>query len=449
MRGLIDVSKNWEGRIVNGKFPLRQWLGGSDHSAVFLTEWNADGLQKAAIKIIFVESLTAENLKEEVQLSRWADAAKLSHPHLLRLFEFGRCQIDDARFLYVVMEYAEENLGQILPERALSPAEVAEMLPPVAQALDFLHRQGFAHGHIKPSNIMAVENQLNISAASLRKIGERDGQAPSAYIAPEVSSTGSTPEADAWSVGVMLVAIMTQHEPQTINTQGGGVAISDKIPQPFYGKAQQCLRFDPRQRCTMKEILGEVEVQNPPAAPEVEKPRLEKPGLENTGLEKNKKRWIVIAIVAVLFLAVLLGRRMMVQPPAIPPTESRPTEPQSSAASQPPAPFNDSKPVQSGMTRGSVLHQVLPDVSRQAQSTIEGHVKVSVQVSVDASGNVAQAKFVSPVKSQYFANLALATALRWKFNPPQVDGQAAPSTWVLRFQFGRTSTQVFPTETKP
>jgi TonB family protein len=101
------------------------------------------------------------------------------------------------------------------------------------------------------------------------------------------------------------------------------------------------------------------------------------------------------------------------------------------------------------MTRGSVLHQVLPDVSRQAQSTIEGHVKVSVQVSVDASGNVAQAKFVSPVKSQYFANLALATALRWKFNPPQVDGQAAPSTWVLRFQFGRTSTQVFPTETKP
>jgi TonB family protein len=442
MRGLIDVSKNWEGRIVNGKFPLRQWLGGSDHSAVFLTEWNADGLQKAAIKIIFVESLTAENLKEEVQLSRWADAAKLSHPHLLRLFEFGRCQIDDARFFYVVMEYAEENLGQILPERALSPAEVAEMLPPVAQALDFLHRQGFAHGHIKPSNIMAVENQLKISADSLRKIGEPDRQTPSAYIAPEVSSTGSSPQADVWSVGVMLVAIMTQHEPQTMNSQGGGVAISDKIPQPFYGKAQQCLRFDPRERCTIKEILGEVEVQNPSATPEVEKPALEK-----SGLEKSKKRWIVFAIIATLFLAALLGRRMMVQSPAIPPTESRPTEPQPSAASQSPA--SGSKPAQSGMIRGSVLRQVLPDVSRQAQSTIEGHVKVSVQVSVDASGNVSQAKFVSPVKSQYFANLALATALRWKFNPPQVDGQAAPSTWVLRFQFGRTSTQVFPTETKP
>jgi TonB family protein len=76
-------------------------------------------------------------------------------------------------------------------------------------------------------------------------------------------------------------------------------------------------------------------------------------------------------------------------------------------------------------------------------------VKVSVQVSVDASGDVSQAKFVSPGPSKYFANLALAAARRWRFNPPQVDGQAVVSEWILRFQFGRTSTQVFPAEIKP
>jgi TonB family protein len=96
-----------------------------------------------------------------------------------------------------------------------------------------------------------------------------------------------------------------------------------------------------------------------------------------------------------------------------------------------------------------VLRQVLPDVSRSAQNTIEGRVKISVQVSVDASGDVSQAKFVSPGPSKYFANLALAAARRWKFNPPQVDGQAVASEWILRFQFGRASTQVFPAETKP
>ena len=33
-----ETWKSWEGRTVDGKFPLRQYLGGSDHSAVFLTE---------------------------------------------------------------------------------------------------------------------------------------------------------------------------------------------------------------------------------------------------------------------------------------------------------------------------------------------------------------------------------------------------------------------------
>jgi TonB family protein len=96
-----------------------------------------------------------------------------------------------------------------------------------------------------------------------------------------------------------------------------------------------------------------------------------------------------------------------------------------------------------------VLHQVLPDISSSAQNTINGHVKVSVQVSVDPSGNVSQAKFVSAGPSKYFAERALAAARSWKFTPPHVDGQASASEWILRFEFGRGSTQAFPTETKP
>src|ERR1700674_6063279 len=183
MSSLIDVGKKWEGRIINGKFSLREWLGGSEHSAVFLTERSGNRPQKAAIKLIFAEVFSAGNLDEAAQLSRWAESAKLSHPHLIQLYESGRCQIDGENFLYVVMEYAEENLAQILPQRPLSPAEVSEMLPPTVEALAFLHRAGFVHGHLKPSNVFAVDNQLKISSDSLRKIGERDQQTPTAYIA--------------------------------------------------------------------------------------------------------------------------------------------------------------------------------------------------------------------------------------------------------------------------
>jgi TonB family protein len=99
--------------------------------------------------------------------------------------------------------------------------------------------------------------------------------------------------------------------------------------------------------------------------------------------------------------------------------------------------------------RGSVLQQVLPDVSRSAQNTITGRFRVSVQVEVDASGKVSEAKLVSPGPSKYFASHALAAARGWKFNPPQVYGRAVASEWILGFQFARANIQVFPTETKP
>jgi serine/threonine protein kinase len=119
-------------------------------------------LHKAAIKL-----LPAPPEESELQLSQWDLVAKLSHPHLIRLFQMGRCQLGNMGLLYVVMEYAEENLLQILPHRPLTPAEAREMLEPVLDALAYVHGQGFVHRHIKPANIMAVEDQLKISSDGL------------------------------------------------------------------------------------------------------------------------------------------------------------------------------------------------------------------------------------------------------------------------------------------
>lgn len=437
MRTPVELWKNWESRLVDEKFPLRQWLGGSEHSAVFLTERNGTESQKLAIKLI-----PSEDLDEDAQLARWADAAKLSHPHLIRLFECGRSQIDETPFLYVVMEFAEEDLAQILPQRPLTPGEVTEMLPPTAEALAFLHQAGFAHTRIKPSNIMAVDNQLKISADAIRKTGERDSaRDATAYTAPEVATGGVSPAADVWSLGIMLLAVLTQHEPELRNGDLQ-VAVPETIPAPFRDIAQRCLRVDPRQRCTAGQILSKFQVQEPPAAKPV----------EESVSEKRPRRWIVVPIaVALLFLVALIGSKYIFQKPTIPPAENHPAESQTAPADVPaaqsPAPFAEkAKPPRKAGARGSVLQQVLPDVSRQAQSTITGRVKVGVRVAVDASGNVSQAKLASAVTSKYFANLALGAARRWKFNPPQVNGQAATSEWLLRFQFGRTSTQVFASE---
>src|ERR1700751_4713156 len=115
-----DTWKSCEGREIAGKFPLRQWLGGSDHSAVFLTEIPGQPSQRAAIKLIRIDDGNADAL-----LSRLRQAAKLSHPHLIRTFDSGVCRVDGPQFLYVLMECADDDLSQILPERPLAPSEVS------------------------------------------------------------------------------------------------------------------------------------------------------------------------------------------------------------------------------------------------------------------------------------------------------------------------------------
>lgn len=452
--------KNWEGRVVDGKFPLRQWLGSTDHGAVFLTERTGEGPRKAVIKLV-----RAEGLDEDAQLSQWASAARLSHLHLIRLFESGRATIDGARFLYVIMEYAEENLAEILPLRPLTPVEVSEMLRPTAGTLAYLHQLGLAHGRIRPSNIMAVDNQLKISADGLGKIGEHNGgRAPSAYDAPELADSGRSPAADVWSLGVTLVAVMTQKEPKLQNSNmkfgdQGRIAVLETIPQPFREIARRCLQADPQQRSTATDIIGQLQRQNFKA--EVPTGAKITDAIPLGG--HSKRRFALPIVVAVLLLVAWAASKFVTHQPPVPAAETHATSapPPASAplhadtpAAKSPAPFSEKeKPARKGVVqavvKGSVLQQVLPDVSRGALNTIEGHVKVSVQVSVDASGNVSQANLVSPGPSKYFADRALAAARGWKFIPPQVGGQTAASEWTLRFQYGRAGTEVFPSETKP
>src|SRR5216684_4889298 len=105
---MTEVWTKCEGQVINGVFPLRRFLSASDHSAVFLTEYAAQGLSEAALKLVPVIPALAQ-----AQLAQWTGAAALTHRHLIRLLEAGRCQLDGRQFLFVVMEYAEQTLAQI------------------------------------------------------------------------------------------------------------------------------------------------------------------------------------------------------------------------------------------------------------------------------------------------------------------------------------------------
>src|SRR5437868_15161686 len=96
----LSSFNDWEGRILDGAFPLHQYLSGTENGAVFLTEHDS---RKALIKLIPAD-------QDAKQLYRWQAATQLVHPHLIRLFRAGQADVDGGRVIYAVIEYADENL---------------------------------------------------------------------------------------------------------------------------------------------------------------------------------------------------------------------------------------------------------------------------------------------------------------------------------------------------
>ncbi len=257
---MSEAAKQWEGQIVEGIFPLREYLGGSDHSAVFLTEYGEGAPQKAALKLLPADSSTAD-----LQLASWESVAQLSHPNLLRLFRCGRCRIDGNDLLYVVMEFAEEDLSQILPERALTPEETRDMLGPVLEALGYLHSKGFVHGDLKPANVLASGDQLKLSSDAIARIGEARSASRRAgpYDPPEASSRRWTAAGDVWSLGMALVEVLTQRLPEGQAGPHREPVVPANIPSPFQEIARECLRLEPDRRIRIGEIGARL---NPRAA---------------------------------------------------------------------------------------------------------------------------------------------------------------------------------------
>jgi TonB family protein len=430
------IRSDWVGRVIDGRFTLLQWLGGSGWSGVFLTELQGPRSRKAAIKLIPADAGDAET-----HIAGWAATKTLSHPHLMSLLDTGRCQIDTAVLLYAVTEYAEEVLSEIIPERPLTPSEAKEMLAPVLDALFYLHGQGFVHGHLKPSNVMAVDNQVKLSGDSLQVTGElgKHFLPLTVYDAPERATETISPAGDVWSLGVLLVEALTQHPPVWDRSTNREPVVPESIPQPFADIAQECLRSDHTRRCTISDVKDRLEAAR----------SLPNPASKTGRTVPAKLRVTVLIAMLVLFAAIVaLQLRSHQTRPSLATGKQRPVH--AIATALPPQSSVPGTQTSKGLAvKGAVAERVLPDVPQSARTTIWGTVEVRIRVTVDPSGDVSNATFDSPGVSKYFANLALQAARDWRFKPAQVDGQTVSSVWILRFQFRQTATEVTPLEASP
>lgn len=462
---MADFSGQWEGRAIDGGFPLRRFLNGGGESAVFLTTYeNRD----AAIKLLSTEPDHAD-----AQLARWRAAQKLVHPNLIRILDMGRSELDGLTIVYVVTEYAEEDLSQVLPDRSLTAVEAREMLEPALAALEYIHAQGFVHAHLKPGNIMAVDNHLKISSDGICRLGAADGSALSPYDPPERAQGIVAPAGDVWALGVTLVEVLTQRRPAT----SPAVVFPPGLPEPFAEIARHCLAMNPAERWTLAQISKHL---NPVRSATVLAP----------ALVARKKRVpmgaVVLLVAAILVVAGVMIRQSQTETPAPTPSPASAASKESVKAPETPPPATDVKPTTVAQpepakeapistaqqlpdtnvpveakppaeekTTGETVtlealgEQPMPEIPAQARRTIRGKVTINVRVEVDPSGAVGNVKLESPSGSRYFADRTLKAVRQWKFKPIAVNGSDSAQRWRIHFEFLTSGTKVQPKRLSP
>jgi serine/threonine protein kinase len=429
-----DWTKEWERRIVNGVYPLRRYLGRSNHSVVFLTECKAQNVAQAAIKI-----LPANPALMEAQLAYWRRAATLSHPHLIRILDSGRCQLGGHNFLFVVMDHAEQNLAQILPGRALTPDEVRELLPPTLDALAYLHGKNLVQGGLKPQNLLVVDDLLKLASDTIRPAGERTPSTakPSLYDPPEAKNGRMSTAGDLWGLGITLIEALTQTPPAWSRERSESVSLPANLAAEFVDTVQRCLNRDPGQRPAIPELVAQF-TQAPPAPPaSAAPPVIHEPFDRTLSTQNTPKTRFLIALITVSLItlwAVWTGVHLFQTHASV--RQSASITPQLPPADSPPAAVENPKATIAAPLH-TVLHQEMPDLTRGARESIHGVIKIGVRVSVDRSGNVVAATLDDREASKYFARAATDAAKKWKFaqGPDQ-----ASRTWLLQFEFTRAGT---------
>ena len=351
------------------------------------------------------------------------------------------------------MELADEDLSQILPQRGLSPDEVSDLLPPVLDAVSYLHGRGIAHSRIKPSNILAVGNQLKLSADQITPLAETaSARRRDVYDAPETAAGVLSPASDVWSLGVTLVAAITQNVALAEQAAPGKQSLPETIAEPYRSIARDCLQLDPKRRATLQQVQAKMQPGSVSVAPVVKptpapaKPApvspVAVPQAAATIARSNLKRTPIIAlggaVVAIIVIFALMHSRGNNALPSNPDTAA-PAVVDNKPSAGPAGPSRQPNTTPAAPARnipaasGQVTHRVMPDIPKSARNTIHGTIKVTVHVDVSPAGKVVAAKFKTTGSSQYFAQKAMKAAEQWQFAP-----QADSAAWLVSFYFRRS-----------
>ncbi len=206
-----------------GRYEIVGELGAGAMSKVYLAhDPNLD--RKLALKVLL--QTWSFDMEEQGELEKRflleaRAAGKLSHPHIVRVFDADT--EPETGIPYIAMEWIQGgSFAELLAqEERLSGPETLALLAQVARALDYAHQFGRIHRDIKPSNILITrDGTAKVSDFGVAKIVAEthtiSGQVlgTPAYMSPEqVRDEALDGRSDLFSLGAVLYQCVTGQTP--------------------------------------------------------------------------------------------------------------------------------------------------------------------------------------------------------------------------------------------
>ena len=222
-----------------GQYRIVEPVGRGGMASVF------KAFQPSLERYVAIKVLPPYYMHEEGFAERFARearaVARLEHPHILPVYDFGQ----EGEYTYIVMKYVPAGtLKDVVVAGPMDTERAAEIVEHLAEALDHAHEQGIIHRDVKPSNVLMdrgtwallmdfglakmVEGSVQLTASGV-------GVGTPAYMAPE-QGQGKTIDhrADVYSLGVVLYEMLTGRVPFDAETPMAVVIkhITEPLPMP-------------------------------------------------------------------------------------------------------------------------------------------------------------------------------------------------------------------------
>jgi len=268
------------GDIIAGKYQLSSVLGTGGMGAVWLAKNLALDID-VAVKLIRRDFATAEASQRLLQEAR--AAARIGHPSIVRVFDFGTTEQKDP---FIVMEvlHGESLAETIARKRRLTTAAAVRTLLPVASALAAAHGKGIVHRDLKPDNVLLVTDDRGVVVPKVVDFGIAKLHHEEAvrtttqagvilgsphYMSPEQACGRSDVDhrTDVWAFCVMLYEAVTGVKPfdgGNYNALMSSILLRDPPPwselgvddELLWSIVQKGLEKEPDDRFPSMRVLG-------------------------------------------------------------------------------------------------------------------------------------------------------------------------------------------------